>query len=49
MFCLACGGPCVSPDIDSMEDTYEETDDRNEKIKIKKIVNRLKKTFIAMG
>jgi hypothetical protein len=43
MFCLACGGPCVVPDIDSMEDMYEDSDDRNERSKIKKIINKLEK------
>jgi hypothetical protein len=43
MFCLACGGPCIVPDIDSMQDMYEDAEERNERVKIKKMINKLEK------
>jgi hypothetical protein len=42
-YCLACGGPCVEIRLDYLEEQYEEAESKNEKTRIKKIMNRLEK------
>ena len=42
MWCLACGGPCVIPDLDSLETNYEFEDEESEKYKLKRVINFIK-------
>lgn len=40
-YCLACGGPCTTQNVD-LQDQYFDSDDRNEKSRLKKRMNLLR-------